>query len=450
MAIILLILNFIAFTWWIWAFLLFFPMLTSLWLYYRRSIFKSAINWSVLELRIPRQINRSARAMEQILASIHSLRNAPDSFKEIYIEGQVTRWFSLEIVSFGGEVHFYIRCPEQFKTLIQAPIFSYYPDVEIVDVEDYVEVLPKNTAEMYARDLDIWGTEIGLAKEPAYPIKTYPNFESGSAENSFDPIATLLEVLGKMRKEEMAAVQINIVPKDNKEWREKWKAEVDKLRAKIIAPLGEESKSVEVKTKYDFSFGVLPVITSEASGSDGKTFPAWPTPGVSNAMGAVENNISKPAFDTIIRVMYMGPKAAFYDSFVRQGVMSSFQQYATLDLNAFKPNNAAGTKAAPNKFPFLFAKERTEYKKQRFLYNFRRRELPEPDFMGVVMTSYLLNFNNKSQLTPMSTETLATIFHVPTQSVIAAPHIKKVESRKVGPPAGIAIYGEDEEIDKFQ
>lgn len=378
--------------------------------------------------------------------SMHSLRNTPDNKKERYIDGQITRWFSLEIVSFGGEIHFYIRCPEQFKTLIQTPIFSYYPDVEVVDVEDYVEVLPKNTAEMYARDLDIWGTEVILAKEEAYPIKTYPNFE-GTPENSFDPIATLLEVLGKMRREELAAVQINIVPKDSKEWRDKWRGEVDKLRAKIIEPL-ESGKPKTPKLKYDFSEGILPIITNE-DGKDGKQFAPWPTPGVSAAMGAVENNISKPAFDTVIRVMYMGPKAAFYDSFVRQGVMGSFNQYSTLDLNAFKSNGNAGTKAAPNKYPFVFAKERTEYRKQRFLYNFRRREVPEQNFMGKFMTSYLLNFNTHSKFTVLNTESLATVFHIPTQAVMSAPHIKRVESRKVGPPAGIAIFGEDEDIDKF-
>lgn len=447
MQIVLLVLNFIAFTWWIWAFLIFFPAIRSLWLFYRQSVFKSAINWSLLELRIPRQSNRSARAMEQVLMSIHSLRNAPDNPKEKYMDGQITRWFSLEIVSFGGEIHFYIRCPEQFKSLIQTPIFSYYPDVEVVDVEDYVEVLPKNTAEMYARDLDIWGAELILAKDAAYPIKTYPNFE-GSAENSFDPIATLLEVLGKLKREEMASVQINIVPKD-KSWRDEFMPELNKL--KDLSKGGGGKKPDAAKLKFSFEGGILPVIQTadQAPKTDSPQFPIL-TPGLTKLLGAVEDNLTKPAFDTIIRIMYMGPKAAFYDSFVRQGVVGSFNQYSSLDLNSFKGNGNAGTKAAPNKPPYVFAKERTEYRKQRFLYNFRRREIPEETLMGKIMTSYLLNFNSHSKFATLSVESLATIFHIPTQAVMTAPHIKRVESRKVGPPAGIAIFGEEEELDRFQ
>lgn len=135
---------------------------------------------------------------------------------------------------------------------------------------------------------------------------------------------------------------------------------------------------------------------------------------------------------------------------MRAGVLGSFNQYSSLNLNAFKPNSKASTKAAPYKFPYVLVKERTEYKKQRFLYNFRHREIPENNFAGIALTSYPLNFNNASEYVTLSTESLATLFHIPTAAVTTGSHIRRVDSRKVGPPAGIAIFGEDEEIDRYK
>jgi hypothetical protein len=50
----------------------------------------------------------------------------------------------------------------------------------------------------------------------------------------------------------------------------------------------------------------------------------------------------------------------------------------------------------------------------------------------------------------MNVEGLATLFHPPTSVVLTAPHIRRVESRKTGPPAGLAIFGEEGEIEKYK
>ena len=44
----------------------------------------------------------------------------------------------------------------------------------------------------------------------------------------------------------------------------------------------------------------------------------------------------------------------------------------------------------------------------------------------------------------LNVEELATIFHPPTFIVLTGPLIKRVEARKIGPPAGLPIYGEGE------
>ena len=45
----------------------------------------------------------------------------------------------------------------------------------------------------------------------------------------------------------------------------------------------------------------------------------------------------------------------------------------------------------------------------------------------------------------LNTEALATIYHLPTKPVMSSRLIRKVEARKIGPPMGLAIYGEEGE-----
>jgi hypothetical protein len=49
----------------------------------------------------------------------------------------------------------------------------------------------------------------------------------------------------------------------------------------------------------------------------------------------------------------------------------------------------------------------------------------------------------------MNIECLASIFHPPTAGVLTAPHVHRVESKKAGPPAGLAIFGEEGDIESF-
>lgn len=43
----------------------------------------------------------------------------------------------------------------------------------------------------------------------------------------------------------------------------------------------------------------------------------------------------------------------------------------------------------------------------------------------------------------MNIERLATIYHFPSSTVLTAPFIQRVESRRTGPPAGLPIFSVD-------
>lgn len=420
--------DFIKTTWWFFIFFILLPIFNSLWLFWRQELFKNASEWVLLELKMPREIKKGIKAMEQVLTALHSLRNAPSDFKERYMDGEVTRPFSLEMVSIGGEIRFFIRAYARYRGLVEAAFFSYYPDVEVVEVDDYVGQLPLNLQEIEERKLDLWGGEMVLVREDAYPIKTYRKFESSAEEKEFDPMSTFLEILGKIKKGEFVGIQILIAPKAP-DWAEKYKGLVSKLKE-------SSSKSA-------------PSISSSSANITDYT-KAMRTPGESLVLEEVENNLSKPAFDTLIRFIYLAPKETFFDSFARRGIIGAFNQYATLNLNAFRLNFNASTMVKIWVWPHIFPKKRNKYRKQRILYNYRRREAPPETFMGRLITSHFFNWNFASTRFAMNTECLATLFHLPTRFVLTAPHLKQVESRKAGPPAGLAIFGEEEEIKKFQ
>lgn len=417
--------GFISSTWWLWIFFIFFPLFRELMLYVHREEFKSKIKWVIFELRMPREILKSPRSMEQVLITFSSLRNAPGNIYEKYWQGQVVLWSSLEIASFGGEIHFYIRIPEIHRNAVEAAFFSYYSDVEIIEGSDYVESFPRDVLEMQERDVDIWGTEVILARDAIYPIRTYPNFEDPEENRQIDPISATLEMLSKIKKDETVCLQIVIQPAD-KDWKDSGKKELEKLQT--------------------------PAITEVGKGDAKKSVPVLRTPGQTEILEAVEKNISKPAFNTLLRVFYLAHKSVYSDGFMKGGVANVFNQYGTLNLNAFKQNSSTAT-APKKRVSFthnVFKNKRMRYRKNRFLYNMRKRELPQETAIGRILTSYFFHYNFASKKFFMNTEGIATIFHPPTSFVLTAPHMKRTESKKAGPSAGLSIFGDDEEIEKFK
>lgn len=404
-------------TWWLWLFLLLIPPFVSLWLFWRQSLYKKKLKYILLELRLPREVDKNPKAMEQILSAIHTLRNSPSTNQDKYWKGEHTDAFALEMVSFGGEIHLYVRAHEKFRNIIEASFFSYYKDIEIEEVEDYILNFPKDLREIYNFNQDIWGTEFYLDKEGAYPIKTYADFEASSTKEEarhFDPISVFLEVLGKLKPGETFCVQYVIVPK-GKEWKEDAK--------KIIEELREPQKAADKET----------------------TIPK--SPGETDVLKVVEKNISKPAFDTVIRLMYLSPKELFHDSHAK-GIMAAFNQYSASNLNSFKGNSLAQTKYVSGFFKYPQNK-RLDYRKQRLFYKYINRETAPLTFMGKVITSYFWNRDFYTKLSGLNVESLATLFHPPTAIVLTAPRILRESSRKASPPAGLPIYGEEGDIQKF-
>ncbi len=268
------ILSFMSLTWWFWICSPLFFLLRAVILHVRQERFKRGISTVLFELHIPREMEKSPKSMEQILSTLQSLRSAPRSVGDRYIKGKVPLWFSFELVSFGGKMRFFARTPEESKNVLEAAFFSYYTDVELVEVNDYMDALPKSFGELYDQGGELWGTEYILAREAAYPIKTYTHFENDSEAKQIDPISNMLEILGKVRQGEIVGIHILAQPADSK-WADEWEDFVAELRTPKVVDVGK--------------------------GEDKKSVPVH-SPGKEESLKEVEKNLSKPAFESIIRV----------------------------------------------------------------------------------------------------------------------------------------------------
>jgi hypothetical protein len=412
--------NFLKATWWFWLFFPLFWLFQSILLFWRQEEYKAELEFTMLEIKIPREIQRGAKSMEQILLILHSLRNVPSIAKAKWYEGETTTTFSFEIVTMGGEIHFFIRCLQKQKAIVESSFFSYYPDVEIIEVEDYMRRFPQTPKELYKSGLSAWGTEVILAREDMIPIKTYEQFEGAAEEKRVDPISALFEVLGKAKRNETFCIQILATPADPK-WGEDWKDDLEKLRA-------------EVKGS-----------PADAEGGKGVS----PQPHKADTLKAIETNITKPAFELLIRLLYIAPVDEFSAGFLQSGTMSAFNQYGALNLNAFRKNSGVGVDTSIWSPPYVYTATRLEYRRQRMYWNYLHRETPQEIWMGKFLTSHLYNLNFKSKTFLLNVEGLATIFHLPPAIVLTTPHIQRIESRKAGPTVGLSIFGEDADIERF-
>lgn len=407
--------------WWFWLFIILFFLAKALWTSYIQEHFKRSIPWTMFELRIPREIQRSPRAMEQVFMSMHGVRNSPSNIKEAWWDGEIPMWFSCELVSFGGETHFYMRVPAKHRNMIEAAVYAHYPDVEVTEVQDYINRLPPTIQELKKAGYELFGNELKLAKHDAYPIRTYVDFEENVEERQLDPIATLLETLAKLKPGEHVWIQILVQPTDEK-WREEGVALIEELK--------EKTGRTQIETPA------------------GKFVMIERSPGELETMKAIERNIAKPGFHTVIRYLYMAPKAILDEGFGRRGVFSAFNQYASASLNKFAHNVKAWTRCSFWYWPHLFPKRR-KYARQVNIYDkYRMRKIYDEPIASKVLEMKLFDWGFAAKRLgkmALTVEELATIYHPPTFAVLTGPLIKRVEAKKTGPPAGLAIYGEGEE-----
>ncbi len=383
-------------------------LLNSAVLFYKQLQFKNALNFEMFEIRIPRLIEKGPKAMQQFFNAVASLRNEPGDWHDNYIDGEVTRWFSVELASFSGQTRFFMRVPGKLRSTIEAMLYGQYPDIEILDIDpadDYVNSLPDSYEGVKQIGQELLGMEIYLSKDGGYPLNTYESYESKEGdERIIDPMATMLELFSKLRANETIWLQFILKPA-NDDW---------KARGKNII------KDIKAKEMKERQPGVM--VTR--------------TPGEELLMKAIEHKIAQPGFDTIIRYMYFAPTEIFNKDLVYRGLTAYFNQFSL--YNKFSKNSDTITRVAHWIYPYLFAKKRAAVRSDMMLKVFRQRSHKEGNLIGRILKSsfwFPVAFSHKSSI--LSSDELATMVHLPTDVVLTAPSMSLTDSKRVSAPSNL-------------
>ncbi len=371
----------------------------EVWLSYIRDNFIKNIEWMLLEVKLPREITQTPKSMEVILAALY--QSSDGNIIDKYIKGKVRGWFTLEIVSIGGNLHFYIHTPKSFRNMIEAQIYAQYPGVEVYEADDYTKVIPYG---LPGSDWQVWGTEFEFTKADPYPIKTYVDYELDKVnkeENKIDPISTTLETMGSIKPGEQIWFQLLIMaskPRFAKKgaWfgKQDWTKEAEDLLSKLL----KRDKKAEADVKI-----LSPELTL--------------SPGEKKIVEAIERSISKYGFDTGVRAVYLA-KGDTYNKGMVPAIVNMVRQYNTGNLNGFKP-----ARRTDIEYPWqdMFG---TKIKKMKWKI-----------FDAYVRRSYFYSPYKRKPIV-LTTEELATLYHFPGL-VAATPTLPRIESKRGEPPANL-------------
>lgn len=412
--------------WWTWLPVMLGMAAYQSWMEFKRVEFIAKIKWVLLEIVPPPLIPFSSpKAAESIFAGLHATyAGSPGtSWKSMFFQGKVPVWFALEIVSNGGETHFYLRCAEDQRNVVEALVFAQYPECEIRPVQDYVGLVP---APLDLTQFDIAGAELEFTQaSPAYPIKTYIEFEEAGGKDEYarlDPLAPLLEVMSAVRPGEHLWVQF-LVRATGGDWVKENQALVDKLKGKKEKPKDPALQWLfgPIEAILD-AVGLIPA--PEPKPEEKKEFNLQNlSPAQKKVLEQVEFKLAKLGFKTGIRILYSARKEAFNGSRIAS-VTGMFKQLYYNNLNSFKPGNMTRDKGVlkwlfPDDVGF-FASPRVVKKKKKMLAAYHARTFPKK--------------GKKEMVVILNTEELATLWHLPGLNV-KAPLMPRVQAKKGQPPA---------------
>ena len=349
---------------------------------------KSAQRYVVLQALVPRNNDKTPLAAEQFFAALHGILRDGTEFQD---------QISFEIASYQKFVHFYIHVPQHLKEFVEGQIYAQYPLVEINEIEDYTEQLNSSQA--------IVGANLVFTKEDVYPVQTFQNF-------TVDPLSGITAVLGNLAEGQQLMVQIVAKPV-SEDWQ---KRGVEFVAAKRLGVSLEKPNRLSKFFGALLGFVVLIARTIVSpGGSDGeKTAEEPKRPDLSApeeaALKGIETKVTKLGFATKIRILAVAGDPYTARSRV-ESLTGAFKQYNTNNLNGFRAELVEDG--------------------QTFLHTYRERVFADD---GMIM----------------NTEELASIFHLPSESV-ATPNIVYAGSKKGEPPAGLPLEGQgiDDDITFF-
>lgn len=393
--------------------------LWDMWVDEVQSTYAASVPKVLLAIRVPRMTEQTPKAVENIFAHLTGTASGPGNWKEAYWQGKVPDTFSVEIVSRGGFIQYFIHAPTSFRDVIEASIYAQYPDAEVVEVADYTELAPQK----YPDDnIDTWGTEVGLAKPFPYPLKTYTAFEHSLDAKFKDPLNSLFEFLGTVKNGEEVWIQIVLQATDDK-WIDTSAGVVRKLTGAKEPPkkksrldkMGDQSMALANM----FVNQIIPVASSAPKKEEKKEPNIGNlSPGEKVTLEQVQLKAAKSGYWATMRIAYVAPKTVFSKGRIATGVLGAYRQFGTPQLNSFKPIKPVKL------FTDKFWKKSAAIRTQNAVFGAYVKR-------AIGAKPYILNV-----------EELATLWHFPMVDT-KVPMIQRSEVKTAEPPFSLPMRPEE-------
>lgn len=160
---------------------------------------------ALYEIRFPAEVFKSPEAMEIVFTQLYNAAT-PDNLMETYLDGKRPLNYSIELVSRGGDVHFYMTVPEKNVNALQDNLYAQYPGVEVIrQTIDYTAEIPHDL-----NGISFMSFHFNKKKNSVYPIKTYIDFgldKLPKEEEKVDPMTPMLEMLAGIQANQQLWIQ---------------------------------------------------------------------------------------------------------------------------------------------------------------------------------------------------------------------------------------------------
>jgi len=219
--------------------------------------------------------------------------------------------------------------------------------------------------------------------------------------------------MGNLRQEERIWIQFLVRPADSG-----WVKEGEKIIEEFKGKMGASPQASSEKSS-SVALGLL-------------------SPNEEEIFQGVSRKISKPGFEVLIRYLYIAPKDIFNLDLPKGGLKEYFGQYGSSILNSFSSNPQVATEILWYKWPFFFVETRLKKRKEKIYFRYRTRYIPEETYVGAVSDANIFSpYRFKNSIPILNSEELATLYHPPTNVVLTAPVLERIESKRVSPPSYI-------------
>ncbi len=309
---------------------------------------KHSMEYTLMQIATPRDNEIKIDAAEQMFASLHAIHHG--GFWS-FLKPQ--DHISFEIVAKREDIRFYIAAPKRYIDLVEKQIHGSYPGADVKIVDEY-NIFSENGKVAFAA--------LAPKNSDYMPIRIFRDLP-------IDPLSSITSVLAKMAEGEGAAIQVLVQPAGSK-WSSLGRSFISKTKKNEANP---EKASFKV---------------------DAKT------------LESVEQKVSKPGFNTVIRLVVSAATKEAADAHL-ENLITSFHQY-TSDHNHF----------SKVKHPM----------KKFFMVDFIYRYFP------------MVNLPFFKQYGVLNSDELATIYHLPNKS-IETPHIFWLNAKRAPAPMQIASSG---------